>query len=391
LRRFWHVFEALLRRPDWLPVDLTDSAFIRSVDMDLSLPENDPGSGVVSVRRNPEYVADPGVFDNARTSFEWLVTGPHPVCVDGRAIRGLPARAVPLDELGALLLRGDCTQDARDATWTHLVTRSRAEGGTWTLACVGLALPVLLPVAAGLTNRFRGDKHDIHAAVLTGFLHGLGEVDLNRPAILVRLRWAAYRTGYAELREALDAPPPMDELGFRSAPPHRPSGHPDLVLATAMHAGVITAGEAALISATRFGELSLTEAAQARGQTYKTTQQARHRAEMRLAAYLTEPADDTPASTPDTGQCGAPTRARSHPGASAHPRVRLSHTHRLRLRSVTRTRPELAQKFLRPVSPNGPKSGVSERGTRLPARPRHHRSHRPAPRPDSIREARSCD
>ncbi|TKG60964.1 sigma-70 family RNA polymerase sigma factor [Prauserella endophytica] len=356
--------------------------------MDLSLPETDPESGVFSLRRNDEYARDDGVFDAAIATFGWLVTGPHPVCVDGASILGLPSRPVPLDELGALLLTEGCTQATRDAAWTYLITRARAQGGTWTMACVGLAMPVLLPVAAQLTNRFRGDKHDIHAAVLTGFLDGLAEVDLDRPAILVRLRWAAYRAGYTALREALDAAPPIEDIGFRSTPPHRPGGHPDLVLVTAVRAGVITTDEAALISATRFGELSLTEAAHARGEPYKTTQKVRHRAEQRLARYLTEPVDDSAddASAPASGTGG-----RGHTSGARHPAVRLSRTHRLRLRSVTRVSPELAKKFVRPVSPNGPKSGVSARGTRLPARPRRRPSPGPARRSALTQEARSCD
>jgi hypothetical protein len=173
--------------------------------MDVSSPENNPDSGAFFLRRTPAHITEPGVFDTARIAFEWLVTGPHPVALDCRPVPGLPARLVPLDELGTLLLDTTYPQPTRDAAWAALATRSRAEGGTWTVACVGLALPWLLPVAATLTARFRGDVHDIHAAVLTGFLEALATIDLNRPTILVRLRWAAYRAGYTALREALDA------------------------------------------------------------------------------------------------------------------------------------------------------------------------------------------
>jgi hypothetical protein len=155
--------------------------------------------------------------------------------------------------------------------------------------CVGLALPVLLPVAAKLTNRFRGEVHDIHAAVLTGFLEALTNVDLTRPAILVRLRWAAYRAGHRALREALDAAAPVADLGTRAPGPEHAGGHPDFVLLAAVEAGVLTAAEAALIGKTRFGGMSLADAAHARGQTYKATQQARHRAEPKLADYLNTP------------------------------------------------------------------------------------------------------
>jgi hypothetical protein len=295
------------------------------------------------------------VFDTARTAFAWLVTGPHPVALDGRQIAGLPPRLVPLDEVGRLTVAKGCPQQTRDAVWTALVTRSRAEGGTWTVACVGLALPVLLPVAAKLTNRFRGEGHDIHAAVLTGFLEALADVDLTRPAILVRLRWAAYRAGHRALREALDAAAPVADLGARAPGPlEHTGGHPDFVLLAAVDTGVLTAAEAALIGDTRFGELSLAEAAQARGQTYKATQQARHRAERKLAEYL---------------------NALSESDAATRPKRR---------RNVARE----PAKTRRPLSPRSPKSGVGDRGTRVPARPRPSRS---TSEPGAVQEASSCD
>ncbi|HWD78957.1 MAG TPA: hypothetical protein VG497_08745 [Kribbella sp.] len=294
------------------------------------------------------------MFDTARTAFAWLVTGPHPVALDGRQVHGLPSRSVPLDEVGKLTVAKGCPQETRDAVWTALVTRSRLEGGTWTVACVGLALPVLLPVAAKLTNRFRGEVHDVHAAVLTGFLEALTDVDLTRPAILVRLRWAAYRAGHRALREALDAAAPVADLGARPPGPEHAGGHPDFVLLAAVEAGVLSAAEAALIGDTRFGEMSLAEAAQARGQTYKATQQARHRAERRLADYLET-----------LGDRDLETRCRAR-------------------RDVARE----SEKTRRPVSPRSPKSGVGEGGTRVPARPRPSRS---TSEPGAVQEASSCD
>ncbi|MFI5590085.1 sigma-70 family RNA polymerase sigma factor [Amycolatopsis sp. NPDC051758] len=297
-----------------------------------------------------------GVFDTARTAFAWLVTGPHPVALDGHRILGLPPRLMPLDEIGAALIAKGCPQETRDAVWTALVTRSRAEGGTWTVACVGLALPVLIPVAAKLTNRFRGEVHDIHAAVLTGFLEALPDVDLTRPAILVRLRWAACRAGHRALRDALDAATPVADLGARAPGPHDVGGHPDFVLLAAVEAGVLTAAEAALIGETRFGELSLADAANARGQTYKATQQARHRAERKLADHLSALRDGD-ADLPQRGR----TARRSRPGA---------------------------EKTRRPVSPRPSNSGVGDRAARWPACPHPSRSE---VEPGAVQEASSCD
>ncbi|QFU86760.1 hypothetical protein YIM_07745 [Amycolatopsis sp. YIM 10] len=272
--------------------------------MDSSLPKVEPEPGSFSVGRGRGRAGYGGVFDAAAVSFEWLVTGPRPVCVDGAEIAGLPARPVPLDELGGLLLAEDCTQAVRDAVWAYLITRARAERGTWTVACVGLALPVLLSVAAALTHRFRGDKHDIHAEVLTGFLQWLGEVDLGQPAILARLRWAAFRCGYLALREALDGPLLTEELDeiaaktarFRSAPPQRLGGHPEVLLMAAARDGVITTEEAALIVDTRFGEVPIDAAAAPLGRGEWAIRKVRSRAEHRLIDDLTA-RQDTPAVT----------------------------------------------------------------------------------------------
>ncbi|KAA5825423.1 hypothetical protein F1721_32815 [Saccharopolyspora hirsuta] len=199
---------------------------------------------------------------------------------------------MPLDALRDRLLRRHCPRHVRDEVWAYLVERSRQEGGSWTVGCVGVALPALTRIASELSRRFAGDPSDIHAAVLTGFLTELAHIDLRRPGIMTRLRWAAYRAGHTALRESLDAPVPSGS-GFRSTEPAPPWGHPDFVLARAVAEGVITAAEAELIGATRLEGLPLQTAAEQRGVSYEAIKKTRRRAELRLAAYLrTELATD---------------------------------------------------------------------------------------------------
>ncbi|MBB5155891.1 hypothetical protein [Saccharopolyspora phatthalungensis] len=196
-----------------------------------------------------DSVRDCMPLDAARAAFEWLVTGPHPVSLDGRLFPGMPSRRVPLNEVRDRLLRRRCPQATRDAVWAHLVLRSRTEGATWTVGCVGVALPALTRIAATLSARFAGDVTDIHAAVLAGFLSEIARIDLRKPRIMLRLRWAAYRAGHTAVREALDAPVPSGN-GFRSTPPTPLWGHPDFVLARAVAEDVITSDEAELIGST---------------------------------------------------------------------------------------------------------------------------------------------
>lgn len=234
-------------------------------------------------------------LDVARDTFTWLVTGPHPVSLDGRQFEGLPNRQLALDEVRDHLLARSCTQATKDVVWKHLVLRSRAEGATWTVVAVGVALPALTSVAATLSARFADDPADVHGEVLRGFLTALATIDLRRPRIMLRLRWAAYRSGYRALAEALASPIPVADR-FRSEAPHPPWGHPDLVLARAVRDGVLTETEAALILATRLEEVSVQDWATQNEMGEWAVYKARKRAEFRLLAYLREDVDETEAN-----------------------------------------------------------------------------------------------
>ncbi|WP_263249600.1 sigma-70 RNA polymerase sigma factor region 4 domain-containing protein [Saccharopolyspora rosea] len=236
-------------------------------------------------------------LDTARRAFGFLLAGPHPISLDGRAIPGLPPRFVPLDQVQELVMHSRCPQRLRDGVWCHLTTRSRVEGGTWTVACVGMALPALVTIAARLSARHRLEAADLHAAVLAGFLTALAEIDLARPGVMNRLRWAAYRSGHAALREALDAPEPGTPTRVTGGPLGRSvEGHPDLVLARAVAEGLLTAREADVIAVTRLDGRSLTRFAQECGSSYEALKKTRARAERRLAGHLTTPR--TPPSVP---------------------------------------------------------------------------------------------
>ena len=289
-------------------------------------------------------------LDAARAAFEWLVAGEHPVTVDGRLFAGLPRRRVPLNELRDRLLRRRCPQTVRDAVWAHLVSLARTEGGTWTVGAVGVALPALTSIAATLSAKFAGDPSDIHAAVLAGFVAELETINLRRPRIMLRLRWAAYRAGHACVREALDAPVPSGH-GFRSTLPPPPWGHPDFVLARAVAEGAITAAEAELIGATRLEGVPLADAAAERDVSYQAAKKARQRAERRLVAYLREA--DTAHREGDVATRVAETVAITDVQPSP---------------GVTALRARAGKKTSAHVSPQGASSGVQGCGTRPASR-----------------------
>jgi hypothetical protein len=236
-------------------------------------------------------------LDTARETFRWLVAGPAPLALNGRRFVGLPARRVRLDELRDRLMSRRCPAATRDEVWAYLVRRSRREGASWTMACVGMALPALASSARWLAARYRGDRAEVHATVLAGFVEALARIDLTRPGVLIRLMWGARRAGQAALAESLDAPVPIG-CQFRSTAPRPPWGHPDLVLVRAVGDGILTPTEAELISATRLGEMPMTAWAQAHTTAVKTAFKARDRAEDRLVSWLSEQARDCDGDDP---------------------------------------------------------------------------------------------
>lgn len=311
----------------------------------------------------------------ARSAFEWLVAGPHPVSVDGRLFPGLPARRVPLNELRDRLLRRRCPQTLRDAAWAHLVLLARTEGGAWTVGAVGVALPALTSIAATLSAKFTGDPSDIHAAVLAGFVAELGEIDLRRPRVMLRLRWAAYRAGHTAVREALDAPVPSGH-GFRSTMPPPPWGHPDFVLARAVAEGAITSVEAELIGSTRLEGVPLADAAAERNLTYQATKKARLRAEHRLVAYLLDDTADATPTGPHEGDVATQVADAVTITAAEHSTAPATLS-----RGVTDLATRAAKKVGERVSPQGRFSGVQGCGSR-PATPAHTTSSpTPPPKP----------
>jgi hypothetical protein len=304
-------------------------------------------------------------LDTARDAFQWLVTGPEPMAIHGGRFAGLPRRLVPLDELRDRLMSKQCPFRTRDDIWAHLVLQSRAHGAAWTVACVGMALPSLASSARWLAARYRGDRADVHAAVLTGFLETLATVDLTDPGIVVRLHFAARRAGQAALEESLDAPLPAGS-DYRFAVSRPPSGHPDLVLAQAVGEQILTPIEAELISATRLGETTMTDWAQAHGTALKTAFKVRDRAEDRLVSWLLKRAGESDSEDPvaDTALVALASTVLdlSDDGSAGIPRAVSGRRRNGRVAS--------RKKSSRSVSKKDPKSGLLGREETTPDSPR---------------------
>lgn len=226
----------------------------------------------------------PTLLDAIESRFRLLAQGPKPLAVNGRRIGGgLPRRHISLPELSSILMHPSCPYTTRDTVWRLLVSRARTGQADWVVGAVGVALPGLRFKAYLLSQLSTGD---VQAALVEAFLRAVHTVDTTRPGVISKLLSAAFSTARASLRT--DEPASSGEVAFApgSTLPPPPYGHPDLILARAVRAGVITAGEAELIGATRLEDTTLADHADATGQPRWAAYKRRAAAEERLVAAI---------------------------------------------------------------------------------------------------------
>ena len=225
-------------------------------------------------------------FDTLEKTFDLLVTGPWPLCLDGTAFAGLPDRWVPLGELKARLLHPSMPFAVRDAVGRRAGSPRSAEGGRWTVGLAGVLLPGLRRAAWPLARACPGKAADIEAEMLGAFLAAVANCEPGRHRLAARLTWLARNGAKRALRAEIAerARPGGDAV---SAAPPRPWGHPDLVLARAVRAGVVCAEDAEVVGATRVGHVDLSDLAEVLEVSYKALHKRRSRAESALTAWLT--------------------------------------------------------------------------------------------------------
>jgi len=224
-------------------------------------------------------------FDALEETFRLLSVGPRPLCLDGRDIAGLPDRDIPLLELRSMLLHPSVAYPVRDAALGALVARAQAEGGRWSVGIAGVLLPGIRRAVFPLFEACPTKGADLEAEALCAFLGALARCEVGRARVASWLCWRT-RIGAAKVLRAELAERAGPGTTPVSAAPPRPWGHPDLVLAKVVAAGVISAEDAELIWATRLEHQSLAEAAEGLGISYKTCHKRRARAEAALADFL---------------------------------------------------------------------------------------------------------
>jgi len=228
---------------------------------------------------------EPSAFTALDDAFTALSSDPRPLAFDGREVQGLPARAIPFSELRDRLLHPSTPYATRDAVMAVLVTNAKEHGGTATIGLAGVLLPGLRRAAHPLVRACPERAADIEADMLAALLSAVARVSPRRHRLAGHLVGAAITAAQRAVREELSEQGRLTHASH-AFPPHRPWGHPDLVLADAVLEGVISADDAELIGSTRLDDQNLKQAARARGITHAAARHRRSRAERRLVEYL---------------------------------------------------------------------------------------------------------
>ncbi|WP_280417610.1 hypothetical protein [Nocardia carnea] len=274
----------------------------------------------------------PSPLGVVRSSFDRIAAQALPA--DPRPVPAVRATGDPIESWAGLRerLRDPVVPIAEvDAIWVWLIERSRAHGGDEMLVCACLAEPILAKTASAFAAPHSSRRHDIESEILAGFFAYLSRVELTRPWVLLRLRWAAYRAAAAAdqqesvVRPAADLGPVGEQARVMVSQP----GHPETVLAQAVAAGVISEAAAELIAVSRWERRALTSLAAERGQSVWALRKRRRRAEHALLAWLTDRAhDDSGAAsiveTHAVSTLAPPRRAGSRPRRGRRPASDLS-------------------------------------------------------------------
>jgi hypothetical protein len=229
----------------------------------------------------------PSHLDVIERRFLAMASGPDPLKLDCAALGcGLPAAALPLDEVRILLLKRRTSWVTKDAVWQELVKRAHAAPEPWTTVTAGMMMPGLKHIGGKLGGRYFGDRNDLDSEVLEGFLQALDVVDAQAPKVYAQLYWAAFRRGHEACNRERRLALSRGELTETVADLRPASGHPDLVLAGAVLSGAVTPQEADLVSDVLLDHNDRSTAAKRLGMSRHQVASQLNAASRHLADYL---------------------------------------------------------------------------------------------------------
>lgn len=224
-------------------------------------------------------------LNSVRAAFRTLVDTDPPLTIDGWNLSAdLPTRNICIDKLFELMWKQATEQSIKDAIWVEIVRLTQSVGQPWALVAAGLMAPALHSAARRVLTHHVGDRADVEADILLGFIEALRIADPSMRRLAHHLKQVAYQRAISAYQV------PTQHLnqssGLRPVPLVRRRGHTDLVLAQAVEDNALTMIEAELIGRTRLEDTDLHTVARDLDLPHDECLLRRKHAETQLARYL---------------------------------------------------------------------------------------------------------
>lgn len=225
-----------------------------------------------------------------KKTFDLLRQDPQHLYLTVPATETAPEAVLDLNKITELLWDIKTDPAIANNIWAEIIRQARVKNSGWTVVACGLAGPALMSKTRMLEACFPGtDRAEAQAEVVEGFLVALRTIDLDDldiESLAGALATKAFNKARVPYREAVGDLADLSCDGLVSGPPCFPVGHPDIVLARAVRAGVITVEEAEYIGRTRLEERSLEDVGAELDVPTTTLFRWRAAAEARLAESL---------------------------------------------------------------------------------------------------------
>lgn len=208
-----------------------------------------------------------------------------PLTIDGSKLSAdLPSQNMKIDKLFELIRKQTTEQSIKDAIWAEIVRLAQSVGQPWTLVATGLIAPALHSAAQRVLTHRGGNRADVEADMLLGFIEALRITDPSMQRLAYHLKQIAYQRAISAYQVPIQH---LNQSGVvRPVPLVTRPGHPDLVLAQAIEDNALTMTEAELIGRTRLEGTDLPTVARDLDLPHDECLRRRERAETQLARYL---------------------------------------------------------------------------------------------------------
>jgi hypothetical protein len=198
-------------------------------------------------------------------------------------------RVMDLEQISSTLSDRATNPILREMVWGQIVRKAHRGEAGWTIVAGALARVKLAHKAGLLAVNFDGDRGEDEADLIEAFIAAVRDLDVMNPRwhdLGAQCAWRAYQVVRQERRREAATAPVCLPLNTESCAPAPKAAHPDILLARAVRAGVLSSKEAEYIGRSYLEDTSVEEILAWAGISRAWFFECRAKAEARLVAAI---------------------------------------------------------------------------------------------------------